>query len=92
MSHIVFFFRKGKILGQGYVMERLKSSLRKFCDRYGDLIKHYEVSLTQMYIAFWDMTIYNDTLNQTLHQFANLLPNWTLLPILTLLPNFWRFL
>ena len=34
-----------KLLGQGYVLERLKSSLRKF---YGDLIKHYEVSLSQM--------------------------------------------
>ena len=37
-----------KLLGQGYVMERLKSSLRKFNDRYGDLIKHYTVSLPQM--------------------------------------------
>ena len=30
------------------VMERSKSSLRKFYGRYGDLIKHYEVSLSQM--------------------------------------------
>ena len=30
-----------KLLRQGYVMERLKSSLRKFYGRYGDLIKHY---------------------------------------------------
>ena len=37
-----------KLHGQGYVMERLKSSLRKFYGRYGDLIKHYEVSLYQM--------------------------------------------
>ena len=37
-----------KLLGQGYVMERLKSSLRKFYGRYGLLIKHYEVSLSQM--------------------------------------------
>ena len=37
-----------KLLGQGYVMERLKSSLRKFYGRYGDFIKHYEVSLSQM--------------------------------------------
>ena len=29
--------------------------------------------------------------DQTLHQFANLLPNWTLIPILTLLPNFGGF-
>ena len=33
---------------QGYAMERLKSSFRKFYGRYGDLIKHYEVSLSQM--------------------------------------------
>ena len=38
-----------KLLRQGYVMERLKSSLRKFYGRYGDLIKHYEVSLSQMF-------------------------------------------
>ena len=37
-----------KLLGQGYVMERLKSSLRKIYGRYGDLIKHYEVPLPQM--------------------------------------------
>ena len=37
-----------KLLHQGYVKERLKSSLRKFYGRYGDLIKQYEVSLSQM--------------------------------------------
>ena len=31
------------------------------------------------------------SIDQTLHQFVNLLPNWTLLPILTLLPNFGGF-
>ena len=31
------------------------------------------------------------SIDQTLHQFANLWPNWTLLPILTLLPNFGGF-
>ena len=33
------------------------------------------------------------SIDQTLHQFANLLPNWTLLPILTLLvfPNYGGF-
>ena len=36
-----------KLLRQGYVMERLKSSLRKFYVRYGDLIKHYDVSFSQ---------------------------------------------
>ena len=37
-----------KLLEQGYVKERLKSSLRKFYGRYRDLIKQYDVSLSQM--------------------------------------------
>ena len=37
-----------KILGQGYTRERLKSSLRKWYVRYGDIIKHYKVPLSQM--------------------------------------------
>ena len=31
------------------------------------------------------------SIDQTLHQYTNLLPNWTVLPILTLLPNFGGF-
>ena len=31
------------------------------------------------------------SIDQTLHQFTNLLPNWTLIPIWTLLPNFGGF-
>ena len=31
------------------------------------------------------------SIDQALHLFANLLPNWTLIPILTLLPNFGGF-
>ena len=37
-----------KLLGQGYVRERLKSSLRKFYGRYGDIFKYYEVPLSEM--------------------------------------------
>ena len=37
-----------KLLGQGYVKERLRSSLRKFYGRYGNLIKQYEVPLSRM--------------------------------------------
>ena len=36
------------LLGQGYVKERLRSSLRKFYGRYVDLIKQYEVPLSRM--------------------------------------------
>ena len=81
-----------KLLRQGYVMERLKSSLRKFYGRYGDLIKHYEVSLPNVtwHSGTWPYTM-TPSIHQTLHLFANLLPNWTLIPILTLLPNFGGF-
>ena len=37
-----------KLLKQGYLVERLKSSFRKINGRYGDLIQQYEVSLSQM--------------------------------------------
>ena len=37
-----------KLLKQGYLVERLKSSLRKFYCRYGDLIQQYEVTLSRM--------------------------------------------
>ena len=37
-----------KLLKQGYFMERLKSSFRKFYGRYGDLIQQYEVTLSRM--------------------------------------------
>ena len=37
-----------KLLNQGYLEERLKSSFKKFYGRYGDLIQQYEVSLSRM--------------------------------------------
>ena len=37
-----------KPLKQGYLVERLKLSFRKFYGRYGDLIQQYEVSLSRM--------------------------------------------
>ena len=37
-----------KLLGQRYVKEHLRSSLRKFYGRYGDLIKQYEAPLSRM--------------------------------------------
>ena len=37
-----------KLLKQGYLAERLKSSLRKSYGRYGNLIQQYEVSLSRM--------------------------------------------
>ena len=37
-----------KLLKQGYLVERLNSSLREFYGRYADLIQQYEVSLSRM--------------------------------------------
>ena len=37
-----------KLLKQGYLVERFKSSFRKFYGRYGDLIQQYEVTLSRM--------------------------------------------
>ena len=62
-------------------MERLKSSLRKFYSRYGDLIKQYEVSLSQMLMTFCDLTIYNDNpLLIRLCTELDLLPNFEWFP------------
>ena len=37
-----------KLLKQGYLVEHLKSSFRKFYGGYGDLIQQYEVTLSRM--------------------------------------------
>ena len=37
-----------KLLKQGYLVEHLKSSFRKFYGRYGDLIEQYGVTLSRM--------------------------------------------
>ena len=59
-----------KLLKQGYVKEGLKSSLRKFYGRYGDLIKQYEVSLSQMLndILWPDHIQWQPPTNQTLYR------------------------
>ena len=51
-----------RLLWQGYAKERLRSSLRKFYGRYGDLIKPYEVPSPECYTTIWMMTIYSESL------------------------------
>ena len=73
-----------KLLGQGYVKERLKSSLRKFYGRYGDLTKQYEVPLSRMLHDILD----DDHIQwhpQLIGHNTNFWPLliWTLLPNLT---------
>ena len=73
-----------KLLGQGYVKERLKSSLRKFYGRYGDVTKQYEVPLSRMLhdILYDDHIQWHPPLIGHYTNFWPLLI-WTLLPNLT---------
>ena len=59
-----------KLLEQRYVKERLKSSLRKFNGRYGDLIKQYEIYLSQMLkdILWPDYIRWQPPTDQTLYR------------------------
>ena len=67
-----------KLLEQGYVKERLKSSLRKSYGRYGDLIKQYEVSLSQMLndILWPDHIQWQPPTDQTLYRTRPLTEIW----------------
>ena len=73
-----------KLLGQGYVKERLKSSRRKFYGRYGDLTRQYEVPLSRMLHDILD----DDHIQwhpPLIGHYTNFWPLliWTLLPNLT---------
>ena len=67
-----------KLLEQGYVKERLKTSLRKFYGRYGDLIRQYEVPLTQMLndILWPDHIQWQPLTDQTLYRTRPLTEFW----------------
>ena len=71
-----------KLLGQGYVKERLKSSLRKFYGRYRDLTKQYEVPFS--------LTLHDTSDDDHIQWHPPLIghhTNFWLLLIWTLLPN-----
>ena len=71
-----------KLLGQEYVKERLKSSLRKFYGRYGDLTKQYEGPLSRMLHVILD----KDHIQWHPPLISHYTNYWPLL-IWTLLPN-----
>ena len=66
-----------KLLKQGYLVERLKSSFRKFYGRYGDLIQQYEVSLTNVK---WHSDPWPTVTTEPIRLSTNLM---TLIPTLT---------
>ena len=62
-----------KLLKQGYIVERLKSSFKKFYGRYGDLIQQYKVTLSRMLNDILTLDKQWPSLaNQTFHQFHDL--------------------
>ena len=63
-----------KLLEQGYVKERLKTSLRNCYDRYGDFFKQYEVPVLWMLndILCPDHLQRQPTTDQILHKVATL--------------------
>ena len=82
-----------KLLGHRYVMERLKSSLRKFNGRYEDLINHYEVALSKMLhdILGHDHIQWH---TQLIRHYTNLRTYITKLDFITdfdLITKLWRF-
>ena len=73
-----------KLLGQGYIKERLKSSLRKFYGRYGDFTKQNEVPLSRMVHDILDddhIQWHPPLIGQNTNYWPLLI--WTLLPNLT---------
>ena len=95
-SYVCFILRamrlSNKLLGQGYVKERLKSSLRKFYGRYGDLTKQYEVPLSRMLhdILDDDHIQWHHNIDRTLHQFLAI-TDLDLITEFDFLPNCARF-
>ncbi|KAK3101451.1 hypothetical protein FSP39_003670 [Pinctada imbricata] len=60
-----------KLLSQGYVCDRLTSSLRKFYGRYGELVIHYDVPLSRMVDGILPYTIWTIEPKFELYVFRN---------------------
>ena len=72
--------------------EHLRSSLRKFYGRYGDLIKQYDVPSPECYTTFWWMTIYSYNLNCSgITTINDSITDLDLIAEFDLLPNCERF-
>ena len=74
-----------KLLGQWYVIEGLKSYQEVLWSIWGSHQTLWILPLPNVtwHSGTWPYTM-THSIDKTLHQFANLLPNWTLFPILTL--------
>ena len=80
-----------KLLWQGYVKERLKSSLRKLVGT-GILPNNLSFPSPECYTIFWRITIYSDALYWwDITPIFDPLPIWSLLPNLTFCLIVWGF-
>ena len=80
------FYSEGQatfLLKHGYLVERLKSSFRKFYGRYGDLIQQYEVSLSRMLNGIPTLDHSDFPTDQTFHQFNDLYTEFELHQIMS---------
>ena len=66
------FWLSSKLLKQGYLVERLKSSFRKFYGRYGDLVEQYGVTLSRMLNDILTLDQQWLPYRSTFHQFHDL--------------------
>ena len=73
-------------LTMGYFKERLKSSLRKFYGRYGDLSNNMKFPSHECWILFRSLAIYNDNPHQ-----SDFILICNLITELDHLPNYERF-
>ena len=81
-----------KLLRQGFVMKRLKSSLRKFMVDMGISSNIMKSPSSKCYMTFWDMTIYNDTLNWSdITPICELITELDFNTDFDLITEFWRF-
>ena len=73
-------------------MERLKSSLRKFHGRYGISSNILKSPSPKCYMTFWDLTIYNDTLNWSdITPICELITELDFITDFDFITKFWRF-
>jgi hypothetical protein len=71
LDRVVLLTRK--LLNQGFLVVKLKSSLREFYGRYHDLVNHYRVSVSQMTMDMSACRNHNPVLSSfmTYHQVSN---------------------
>ena len=81
-----------KLLGQGYVMERLNRPSKSFMADMGISSYIMKSPSPKCYMTFWNMTIYNATLNWSdITPICELITELDFITDFDLITKFWRF-